>query len=142
MRNVNEVIGYIRNGHILTILGSNDLEDASYSACFAEYDGNILVDVKEVEIGDFLEQIPNIKSKVDNSYYYQVKYDFDKKVYQSAIIHKVRCGGYKEPFYEEVVEGLVTENDCLFTGIIELDTKIANNTSCLEIIEKKKELVS
>lgn len=142
MKKIEEVMKDIKYGNTLIIMNDKNLKTENYSACIIKYDGRILVDVKEVEIGCFLEQIPNIKSKINSSTYYQLKYDFESCIYQSAIMHKVKHGGYKEPDLDEVLEDLVVENFDLIDSILDLDIKIVQRMNEATRISKKKELAS
>lgn len=124
MKEVKEVKEDIKYGNILTV--SSNMDKTEYYACMAKYDGRILKDVLEVQVGDFLEQLPNIKEQIGYEKYLKVAYDFEKKEYQSAIMHKTRDGGYQEPFQEQVWGNLCTKSIVLEESLIELDTKIAN----------------
>ena len=142
MRKIEDVIENIKYGNVLTISNYNSLKEDNNHACIIKYDGRILKDVSEVEIGSFLEQIPNIKSKISDSTYFQLKYDYESSLYQSSIMHKVRQGGYKEEAISQVSSDLLTQNYDLIDSILDLDAKIAQRKISKVVKCKKKELVS
>ncbi len=122
MKEIVDVKETIESGSILTVFGND-----GYCACLTRYDGRVLEDVHEVKIGHFLEHLPNIKEIIKIDRYLKIEYDILKKVYQSAIMHQIRRGGYKEEFSEETIADFSIKSSNLEEGLISLDTKIANN---------------
>lgn len=122
MKEIVDVKEAIESGSILTVFGND-----GYCACLTRYDGRVLEDVHEVKIGHFLEHLPNIKEIIKIDRYLKIEYDILKKVYQSAIMHQIRRGGYKEEFSEETIADFSIKSSNLEEGLISLDTKIANN---------------
>lgn len=122
MKEIVDVKETIESGSILTVFGND-----GYCACLTRYDGRVLEDVHEVKIGRFLEHLPNIKEIIKIDRYLKIEYDILKKVYQSAIMHQIRRGGYKEEFSEETIADFSIKSSNLEEGLISLDTKIANN---------------
>lgn len=110
----------IKEGSVLTL---SDM--SGYCACLIRYDGKILKDVNEVEIGDLLEELPNIKNMIGNEKYLKVWYSLEKRKYESAIMSKVRKGGYKEKCKEEVVGDFIVNSESLEYSLIDLDTKLS-----------------
>ena len=122
MKEIVDVKETIESGSILTVFGND-----GYCACLTRYDGRVLEDVHEVKIGHFLEHLPNIKEIIKIDRYLKIEYDILKKVYQSAIMHQIRRGEYKEEFSEETIADFSIKSSNLEEGLISLDTKIANN---------------
>ena len=122
MKEIVDVKETIESGSILTVFGND-----GYCACLTRYDGRVLEDVHEFKIGHFLEHLPNIKEIIKIDRYLKIEYDILKKVYQSAIMHQIRRGGYKEEFSEETIADFSIKSSNLEEGLISLDTKIANN---------------
>lgn len=122
MKEIVDVKETIESGSILTVFGNN-----GYCACLTRYDGRILEDVHEVKVGHFLEHLPNIREIIKIDRYLKVEYDFFQKEYQSAIVHQIKRGGYKEEFNEETIADFCIKGSNLEESLISLDTKIANN---------------
>lgn len=140
MRKLEDVVDEIRYGSVLTINKEKNYKNNNkYNSCIIMYDGKIFIDVKEVELGNFLEIVPNIKLQLNNGYIYRVKYLSDEAKYQSEIINLVRSGGYKEIEKEETINDFLVVGDSFLDSIIELDTIIAQ-TSCKSSLIKEKVL--
>ena len=91
-----------------------------YIAC-----GKVLKDVSEVEFGNLLEELPNIKNVIENEKYLKVRYNFEQRKYESAIMNKVRNGGYKEVYQEELISDFLVNNESFEASLIDLDTKLS-----------------
>lgn len=125
MKKISDVKENIKEGSILTLSNIS-----GYCACIIRYDGEVLKDVNEVEFGDLLEELPNIKNVIENEKYLKVRYNFEQRKYESAIMNKVRNGGYKEVYQEELISDFLVNNESFEASLIDLDTKLS--------IEKKK----
>lgn len=130
MKKFEDAIQNVKEGCELTInrCSRND-ESPVYASCLTLYDGGVFKDVKAVELGIFLTNIPNIQKELDNGLIYKVSYLKEEQKYQSTIIRYVREGGYKEKPQEEIVDNYLVISDSFLDGIIELDTKLANKNS-------------
>lgn len=130
MKKLEDAIENIKEGCILTISRySRSNEKPLYSSCLSIYDGLVFQDVKAVELGNFLNNIPNIQKELDNGYAYKVKYLFEQHKYQSTIIRYIKTGGYKERIEEEIVDNYLAICDSFLDSIIELDTKLATKNN-------------
>ena len=138
MKEIKDVKEDIRYGNVLTVSSNNDKTE--YYACMTKYDGRVFKDVIEIQIGSFLDQIPNIKENIGYGKYLKVEYDFDNGEYKSAIMYKIREGGYKEPFQEQVWKNLCNQSPILEESLIDLDTKIASRKN--QESQKQKQKVS
>lgn len=125
MKKISDVKENIKEGSILTLSNIS-----GYCACIIRYDGEVLKDVSEVEFGNLLEELPNIKNVIENEKYLKVRYNFEQRKYESAIMNKVRNGGYKEVYQEELISDFLVNNESFEASLIDLDTKLS--------IEKKK----
>lgn len=125
MKKISDVKENIKEGSILTLSNIS-----GYCACIIRYDGEVLKDVNEVEFGNLLEELPNIKNVIENEKYLKVRYNFEQRKYESAIMNKVRNGGYKEVYQEELISDFLVNNESFEASLIDLDTKLS--------IEKKK----
>ena len=125
MKKISDVKENIKEGSILTLSNIS-----GYCACIIRYDGEVLKDVSEVEFGNLLEELPNIKNVIENEKYLKVSYNFEQRKYESAIMNKVRNGGYKEVYHEELISDFLVNNESFEASLIDLDTKLS--------IEKKK----
>lgn len=141
MKKVEEVLLNIKYGSVLTInkYSRND-EKPQYASCLVLYDGAILKDVVEVELGNFLSMMPNIQNQLDNGYICRVKYLLREKKYQSTILRTVSKGGYKEICKEETVDDFQVLSDSFIDGIMKLDAKIAQANSKDDIVVLKKQI--
>lgn len=133
MKEIVDVKETIESGSILTVFGRD-----GYCACLTRYDGRILEDVHEVKIGHFLEHLPNIKEIIKIDRYLKIEYDILKKVYQSAIMHQIRRGGYKEEFNDETITDFCIKSPNLEESLISLDTKIACSNKTNNKLVKEK----
>ena len=125
MKKISDVKENIKEGSILTLSNIS-----GYCACIIRYDGEVLKDVSEVEFGNLLEELPNIKNVIENEKYLKVSYNFEQRKYESAIMNKVKNGGYKEVYQEELISDFLVNNESFEASLIDLDTKLS--------IEKKK----
>ena len=125
MKKISDVKENIKEGSILTLSNIS-----GYCACIIRYDGEVLKDVNEVEFGNLLEELPNIKNVIENEKYLKVRYNFEQRKYESAIMNKVRNGGYKEVYQEELISDFLVNSESFEASLIDLDTKLS--------IEKKK----
>lgn len=125
MKKISDVKENIKEGSILTLSNIS-----GYCACIIRYDGEVLKDVSEVEFGNLLEELPNIKNVIENEKYLKVRYNSEQRKYESAIMNKVRNGGYKEVYQEELISDFLVNNESFEASLIDLDTKLS--------IEKKK----
>ncbi len=128
MKKISDVKENIKEGSILTLSNIS-----GYCACIIRYDGEVLKDVSEVEFGNLLEELPNIKNVIENEKYLKVRYNFEQRKYESAIMNKVRNGGYKEVYHEELISDFLVNNESFEASLIDLDTKLS--------IEKKVQKV-
>ena len=125
MKKISDVKENIKEGSILTLSNIS-----GYCACIIRYDGEVLKDVNEVEFGNLLEELHNIKNVIENEKYLKVRYNFEQRKYESAIMNKVRNGGYKEVYQEELISDFLVNSESFEASLIDLDTKLS--------IEKKK----
>jgi len=125
MKKLEEIIEYIKEGSIFTIKKYFYNEDKSnYSSCITIYDGRIIMDVKTVEIRDFLLNIPNIKQQIDEGFIYRVQYDRERNVFENAIVSETTKDKYVSASFYEIVNNLLVNSTDFLDGIIELDTRI------------------
>lgn len=120
MKKISDVKENIKEGSILTLSNIS-----GYCACLIRYDGEVLKDVSEVEFGNLLEELPNIKNVIENEKYLKVRYNFEQRKYESAIMNKVRNGGYKEVYQEELISDFLVNNESFEASLIDLDTKLS-----------------
>ena len=120
MKKISDVKENIKEGSILTLSNIS-----GYCACIIRYDGEVLKDVSEVEFGNLLEELPNIKNVIENEKYLKVSYNFEQRKYESAIMNKVRNGGYKEVYQEELISDFLVNNESFEASLIDLDTKLS-----------------
>lgn len=120
MKKISDVKENIKEGSILTLSNIS-----GYCACIIRYDGEVLKDVSEVEFGNLLEELPNIKNVIENEKYLKVRYNFEQRKYESAIMNKVRNGGYKEVYQEELISDFLVNNESFEASLIDLDTKLS-----------------
>ena len=88
MKKISDVKENIKEGSILTLSNIS-----GYCACIIRYDGEVLKDVSEVEFGNLLEELPNIKNVIEKEKYLKVRYNFEQRKYESAIMNKEKNGG-------------------------------------------------
>ena len=120
MKKISDVKENIKEGSILTLSNIS-----GYCACIIRYDGEALKDVNAVEFGNLLEELPNIKNVIENEKYLKVRYNFEQRKYESAIMNKVRNGGYKEVYHEELISDFLVNNESFEASLIDLDTKLS-----------------
>lgn len=120
MKKISDVKENIKEGSILTLSNIS-----GYCACIIRYDGKVLKDVSEVEFGNLLEELPNIKNVIENEKYLKVSYNFEQRKYESAIMNKVRNSGYKEVYQEELISDFLVNNESFEASLIDLDTKLS-----------------
>lgn len=120
MKKISDVKENIKEGSILTLSNIS-----GYCACLIRYDGEVLKDVNAVEFGNLLEELPNIKNVIENEKYLKVRYNFEQRKYESAIMNKVRNGGYKEVYQEELISDFLVNNESFEASLIDLDTKLS-----------------
>lgn len=120
MKKISDVKENIKEGSILTLSNIS-----GYCACIIRYDGEVLKDVSEVEFGNLLEELPNIKNVIENEKYLKVRYNFEQRKYESAIMNKVRNGGYKEVYQEELISDFLVNSESFEASLIDLDTKLS-----------------
>lgn len=120
MKKISDVKENIKEGSILTLSNIS-----GYCACIIRYDGKVLKDVSEVEFGNLLEELPNIKNVIENEKYLKVSYNFEQRKYESAIMNKVKNGGYKEVYHEELISDFLVNNESFEASLIDLDTKLS-----------------
>lgn len=120
MKKISNVKENIKEGSILTLSNIS-----GYCACIIRYDGEVLKDVSEVEFGNLLEELPNIKNVIENEKYLKVRYNFEQRKYESAIMNKVKNGGYKEVYQEELISDFLVNNESFEASLIDLDTKLS-----------------
>jgi hypothetical protein len=120
MKKISDVKENIKEGSILTLSNIS-----GYCAFIIRYDGEVLKDVSEVEFGNLLEELPNIKNVIENEKYLKVRYNFEQRKYESAIMNKVRNGGYKEVYQEELISDFLVNNESFEASLIDLDTKLS-----------------
>lgn len=137
MKKLEDAISNIRYGSVLIIKKNQSENKHEYNSCIIVYDGRIFEDVKVVELGDLLKMVPNITSQLDQGYIYQFKYLSAEGKYKSTIVHRVKEGGYKELFKDEIINDFEVLSDNFLDGIIDLDTKIANFDNKSKSIIKK-----
>ena len=120
MKKISDVKENIKEGSILTLSNIS-----GYCACIIRYDGEVLKDVNEVEFGNLLEELPNIKNVIENEKYLKVRYNSEQRKYESAIMNKVRNGGYKEVYQEELISDFLVNSESFEASLIDLDTKLS-----------------
>lgn len=120
MKKISDVKENIKEGSILTLSNIS-----GYCACIIRYDGEVLKDVSEVEFENLLEELPNIKNVIENEKYLKVRYNFEQRKYESAIMNKVRNGGYKEVYQEELISDFLVNSESFEASLIDLDTKLS-----------------
>lgn len=120
MKKISDVKENIKEGSILTLSNIS-----GYCACIIRYDGEVLKDVSEVEFGNLLEELPNIKNVIENEKYLKVRYNSEQRKYESAIMNKVRNGGYKEVYQEELISDFLVNSESFEASLIDLDTKLS-----------------
>lgn len=120
MKKISDVKENIKEGSILTLSNIS-----GYCACIIRYDGEVLKDVSEVEFGNLLEELPNIKNVIENEKYLKVSYNFEQRKYESAIMNKAKNGGYKEVYQEELISDFLVNNESFEASLIDLDTKLS-----------------
>ena len=120
MKKISDVKENIKEGSILTLSNIS-----GYCACIIRYDGEVLKDVNEVEFGNLLEELPNIKNVIKNEKYLKVRYNSEQRKYESAIMNKVRNGGYKEVYQEELISDFLVNSESFEASLIDLDTKLS-----------------
>lgn len=120
MKKISDVKENIKEGSILTLSNIS-----GYCAYIIRYDGEVLKDVSEVEFGNLLEELPNIKNVIENEKYLKVRYNFEQRKYESAIMNKVKNGGYKEVYQEELISDFLVNNESFEASLIDLDTKLS-----------------
>ena len=130
MKKLEEIVECLKEGSVFTIKKYSYGEDKTdYSSCITIYDGRILIDVKTVEIRDFLLNIPNIKKQIDNGFTYHVKYNHEKEVFENAIVTETTEDIYKEASKYHTVNDLLAISSDFLDGIIELDTRMISTKS-------------
>lgn len=134
MKKLKEAVNEIKYGSILTI-NKEDCPKAAteYASCLMVYDGTIFMDVKEVELGDFIKEVPNIQEKLDSGYICKINYLYEENRYQSAIIEDIN----EETLKDATVSNFIVLSDNFMNSIIELDTMIANSYKKGKKIVKK-----
>lgn len=128
MKKISDAKENIKEGSILTLSNIS-----GYCACIIRYDGEVLKDVSEVEFGNLLEELPNIKNVIENEKYLKVSYNFEQRKYESAIMNKVRNGGYKEVYHEELISDFLVNNESFEASLIDLDTKLSIEKEILKV---------
>lgn len=141
MRKLEDVVEDVRYGSVLTIDKDSNINN-KYSGCIIMYDGKVFMDVKEVELGNFLEIAPNIKKQLDHGYIYQVKYLNESEKYQSQIIGLVNENQYDGRLKEEIISDFQVFSDNVLDSMIELDTIIAQASSKKNMLIKEKVIAS
>lgn len=124
MKKLEEAIESVKDGSVLKIKKSNNL---NYDSCIIIYDGSIFMDVKAVDLENFLDEFPNIKNQLDIGYIYKVNFFSESSKYQGTILKSIRDGKYKQTVKEDIVDNFEVISDDFLTCIIELDTKIASS---------------
>lgn len=138
MKELNEIMNDIKFGSVLLIDNNNSNDKKAYNSYIKEYDGDIFLDVKTVNLGNLLEHLINIKQLLDEGYTYQLLYDFIEKRYQSTI-YKGKPNNKKKINLGEYAITFQTLSENFLDSIIELDNQIANS-NILNQGEKKKTL--
>lgn len=121
MKELSDVINNIKFGSILCIDHYISSNKNIYNSYLKEYDGDIFLDVKTVNLGNLLEHLSNIKKLLNEGYSYQLLYDFIEKKFQSTIYKKINL--------DECISVFQTSNTDYLEGMIELDTKIASDNT-------------
>ncbi len=134
MKKVKDAVGYLTCGFVMTMKKDN----SDYIGYILKYDGSIFEDVFIIEIENFLTQFPNIEKQLDKGFSYHAVYDIETKKYQSSIISSDKKEGYKTLKPEEIIEKLQVLNTNFLDGIIDLDTKIANQMNKIQEKQKRK----
>lgn len=128
MKELSDVINNIRFGSILCIDHYISSNKNMYNSYLKEYDGDIFLDVKTVNLGNLLEHLSNIKKLLNEGYSYQLLYDFIEKKFQSTI-YKGRNINQKVMNLEDCISAFQTSSSDYLKGMIELDAKIASNNT-------------
>lgn len=128
MKELSDVINNIKFGSILCIDHYISSNKNIYNSYLKEYDGDIFLDVKTVNLGNLLEHLSNIKKLLNEGYSYQLLYDFIEKKFQSTI-YKGRNINQKVMNLEDCISAFQTSSSDYLKGMIELDAKIASNNT-------------
>lgn len=135
MKKLEEIVEYLKEGSVFTIKKYTCNGNLDYSSCLIVYDGKVFIDVKMVEIRELLINIPNIKEKIDCGYTYYVKYNTENKTFENIITSEITNNKYTEVSKYNTVDDLITISPSLFDGLIELETKIVNSKSKVNMVK-------
>lgn len=138
MRCFSNAVKYLKSGFVITI----KKENSNYDSYILKYDGNLFKDTFIIELGEILNQFPNIIEQLNNGFSYHVIYDFENKQYQMTIIDQDHNRIQKALFQKEILEDYQVFSKKLLDGMIELDTKIGQQRSEDKNTNKQKRLVS
>lgn len=128
MKELSDVINNIKFGSILCIDHYICSNKNMYNSYLKEYDGDIFLDVKTVNLGNLLEHLSNIKKLLNEGYSYQLLYDFMEGKFQSTI-YKGRNINQKVMNLEDCISAFQTSSSDYLIGMIELDAKIASDNT-------------
>lgn len=131
MKRLEDVIDCVKYGSILIIKQNH--KNNEYEGTIIRQDGKIFDDVLSVEIGKFLNLLPNIKNEIDKGYIYHALYNFEPKTYQSSIID-INNNKYTNIASNQIIDEFQVLSNSVLDSMIELDTKIATEKA------KKKSL--
>ena len=98
MRKVEDVLTNIRYGWELRIAGSIIGDKGFYYGYICKNDGKIFKDVEQVLISNFMSKLPNLLEEVVGNNCFRLTYDYDKELYQSAIVHHIGFVNEKEQY--------------------------------------------
>ena len=96
MKKVEDILYKIELGWELRIVGSTFLDKSYYWGYIARREGDILVDVEQVGIIEFLSHLPNLLDEISGNNYYRLSYDYECSLYHSAIVHFITIDSGKE----------------------------------------------
>lgn len=132
MKRLEDVIDSVKYGSILIIKQSN--KNNEYEGTVIRQDGKIFDDVLSVEIGKFLNLLPNIKKELDKGFVYHASYNFEPNNYQSSIININDNNKYSNITSNQIIEEFQVLSNSVLDSMIDLDSKIATEKA------KKKSL--
>lgn len=135
MKKLDDVVYSVQYGSVLTINKNKIVRDELYGSCLIVFDGTISMDVKKVELGNFLSMIPNIQKQLDKGFTYIVKYLYEEEKYHSSIIIHTEEDSYKNQ--KNIVNNFQVLSDDFFNSILELDTKIAQSNIDTKLVKEK-----
>lgn len=124
MKRLEDVIDCIKYGSVL-IIKQKESEKDNYEGTLIRQDGKIFDDVFSVEIGKFLNLLPNIKQQISKGYTYHTIYNYEQDNYQSTIMNMTINDKYTTITSDQIIDNFQVTSNSVLDSMIELDTKIA-----------------